>query len=388
MPPPHSQAPQSEVAQSRALAELSLHPNAAVVPEMSREQYAQFIAEIVRDGVTVPLEITAEGVVLDGRQRLRAAHELGLASVPVQIVDVSDEVEHMLLRALARRHLTESQRAALVVDLKHWRERAVEAKARSNANLRRGMELPEVATLPPRGRTRELIAASVGVSARTVQEALTVRRHDPELFERVKAGDVKVHTAARRVRRTLRDAALPPVPLMPTGPFDLVYADPAWQLGHPDGAHSPENHYPTLPLEEIKALRVPAAEDAVLFLWAVNMLMPQALEVMVAWGFSYKAQLVWVKESPALGNWVRNQHELLLIGRKGKFPTPDPEDRPGSVIQAKRGRHSEKPACVYELIERMYPHASKLELFARGTSRAGWVAWGNEAEQDEAEADR
>jgi N6-adenosine-specific RNA methylase IME4 len=136
----------------------------------------------------------------------------------------------------------------------------------------------------------------------------------------------------------------------------------------------------TTPTTEIKRLVVPAAEDAVLLMWAVNMLVPDALEVMAAWGFTYKAQLVWVKDSPGPGNWFRNQHEMLLLGIKGRFPAPDPEDRAPSVVQAKRRRHSEKPACVYELIERMYPHAAKVELFARGKPRPGWVTWGNEAE--------
>jgi len=188
------------------------------------------------------------------------------------------------------------------------------------------------------------------------------------------------------VKRALRDAGLSPAPPLPEGPFEVILADPPWQLGSPDSPSAPEQHYATLSVEEIKALTVPAADDAVLFLWAVNCLHREALEVMDAWGFTYKAQLVWVKDRSGTGNWVRNQHELLLIGRKGSFPAPDPEDRVASVVQAKRGRHSQKPACVYELIERMYPLASKLELFARGKPRAGWVAWGNEVEPDEEEA--
>ena len=88
-----------------------------------------------------------------------------------------------------------------------------------------------------------------------------------------------------------------------------------------------------------------------------------------------------MKPSIGPGRWVRNQHEPLLLGRRGNYPAPYPKDLPSSVIHAKRGRHSEKPPCVYERIERMYPHASKLELFARGTPRPGWAAWGNEVEQ-------
>ncbi len=101
---------------------------------------------------------------------------------------------------------------------------------------------------------------------------------------------------------------------------------------------------------------------------------------MHAWGFTYKTNLAWVKPSIGLGRWTRNRHELLLLGKHGNHPCPDPEDLPDSVIEASRGRHSEKPEAAYELIETALPGASKLELFARGTPRPGWVIWGNQAE--------
>ena len=112
----------------------------------------------------------------------------------------------------------------------------------------------------------------------------------------------------------------------------------------------------------------------------MNSRLQQALDVVRAWGFEYKTNLVWVKPSIGLGSWARNRHELLLVGRRGSFGVPDPEDRPDSVIEAARGRHSQKPFCIYDLLERMYPDASKLELFAR-TNRPGWTSWGNEVEQ-------
>lgn len=125
----------------------------------------------------------------------------------------------------------------------------------------------------------------------------------------------------------------------------------------------------------------PAADDAVLWLWAVNSLLPEALQVMAAWGFVYVASIVWVKPSIGPGGLVRNRHEQLLIGRRGHVPAPEGPDRPDSVIEAPRGRHSAKPTEAYERIERAYPHLSKCELFARGTPREGWVAWGNEVEE-------
>jgi N6-adenosine-specific RNA methylase IME4 len=137
-----------------------------------------------------------------------------------------------------------------------------------------------------------------------------------------------------------------------------------------------------MPLAEMKAIELPLADDALLFLWGVNSITPQALELLSAWGFSYLTNFAWCKDKWGLGQYNRCQHKLLHLGRRGNPQPPPPKRRQSSVIEAKRGRHSEKPACVYTLIEAMYPHASKLELFARGTPRPGWAAWGNQCEQD------
>jgi N6-adenosine-specific RNA methylase IME4 len=348
---------------------------------MEERVFAGFLADIDQRGVLSPLEIDADGVVHDGHERLRAATTLGIVTVPVIVIAPDDPVEYMLLAALQRRHLSASQRAALAVELDSYRQLRDDAEQRRLANLRQNQNPgAEVADLPPRGKTREIAANQAGVSPRTVQDAATVRAHDPELFEDVKAGRIAADQAARRVRRHLRDAELPPPAPPPDGPFELIYADPAWQLGHPDSRYAPENHYPCMPLEEIKALTIPSADSAILFLWAVNQLLPQALEVMQAWGFDYVANLAWIKPSIGLGIWTRNRHELLLVGRRGSLSPPEADQRPDSVIEAKRGRHSAKPATVYELIETAYPHLSKLELFHRGRARPGWSTWGNQSE--------
>jgi len=344
---------------------------------MQAIEWRAFLADVKERGVVTPLEITPSGTVLDGRHRLRAARELELTAVPVRVVEPEDEVSHMLRAALSRRQLTASQKAALALELEEYEQLRERARERQLANLRQNTE---VATLPPRcERSCEIVARTAGVSPRTVQDAETARANDPQLFEEIKQGKTPAHVAARRVRREQRDLALIAPPL-PNGPFELIYADPPWQLGNPNSAFAPENHYPTMPLEEIKAFEVPAADDAVLFLWAVSSKLREALEVMDAWGFEYKSFLVWVKDWIGPGTWARHRHEPLLIGRRGNYPPPEPEDRPDSVFEAPRGRHSAKPTCVYELIERAYPHASKLELFARGVPRAGWSAWGNEVE--------
>jgi N6-adenosine-specific RNA methylase IME4 len=153
--------------------------------------------------------------------------------------------------------------------------------------------------------------------------------------------------------------------------------------GSPNSSRAVENHYPTMPVGAIKALQVPAADNALLYLWAVSSMLPQALEVIAAWGFEYLTNDVWVKDKWGLGQYNRTQHELLLIGRRGNVPPPPPNRRLSSVIRAARGRHSEKPKEFYERLESLYPQARKLELFARGAARPGWTAWGNQAEPGE-----
>jgi len=209
-----------------------------------------------------------------------------------------------------------------------------------------------------RGRSPPAAPASL---PETIQDAETVRLHDPVLFEQVRQGRLPAHVAARRIRQAQRDLTLVSPPL-PNGRSSWSTPIRPGSSENPSSAYAPENHYPTMPLEKIKTFEVPAADNAVLFLWAVASKLPEALEVMAAWGFEYKTSLVWVKD------WIRPWHlgpappRALAHRQEGQLPTADPEDRPNSVIEAPRGAHSEKPALVYELIERAYPLASKLEL--------------------------
>ncbi|TPN86356.1 hypothetical protein FJ980_30245 [Mesorhizobium sp. B1-1-5] len=167
------------------------------------------------------------------------------------------------------------------------------------------------------------------------------------------------------------------------GMFGVILADPPWrfepysrQTGMDRAA---DNHYPTMDVDAIAALEVPAADDCALFLWATAPMIREALFVMSAWGFEYKSQLIWLKDRLGTGYWARNKHEILLIGTRGDIPAPAPGTQPESVIAATVGAHSEKPVAFHEIIECIYPNLPRLEMFARA-SRPGWKGWGAEAE--------
>lgn len=169
---------------------------------------------------------------------------------------------------------------------------------------------------------------------------------------------------------------------LPDGKFRLIYADPPWRYEHIETeSRAIENQYPTMDLEDICALKVPAADDAVLFLWATSPKVAEALSVIDAWGFDYRTCAVWDKEKIGMGYYFRQQHELLLVAARGSLPVPEPSHRVSSVIRVKRGGiHSRKPVEVIELLESMYPSFTakdRIELFTR-EPRVGWSAWGNE----------
>lgn len=165
--------------------------------------------------------------------------------------------------------------------------------------------------------------------------------------------------------------------------FQVIYADPPWSYRNKKTGGSmisgAEAKYPTMSVDEICSLQIPADKNAVLFLWATVPLMPEAFQVMQAWGFKYKTMITWRKiMSLGMGFWWRGQCEHLLFGVKGNvkaFRMQEP-----NFIQTKVEKHSQKPQAFRELIERATPHLpNKLELFARNKFE-GWHCWGNEVE--------
>jgi N6-adenosine-specific RNA methylase IME4 len=174
--------------------------------------------------------------------------------------------------------------------------------------------------------------------------------------------------------------------------FATALVDPPWRFTNKSGKIAPEHkrlaRYRTMSAEQIKAL--PVAElttpTAHLYLWCPNALLPDALEVMRCWGFTYKSNLVWHKvrkdggsDGRGVGFYFRNVTELILFGVKGKNArTLAPGRRQVNLLASRKREHSRKPDEQYAIIEACSP-GPYLELFARGT-RPGWTSWGHQAD--------
>jgi N6-adenosine-specific RNA methylase IME4 len=176
--------------------------------------------------------------------------------------------------------------------------------------------------------------------------------------------------------------------------FATVLADPPWRFANRTGKVAPEHRrlsrYPTLTLDEICALPVAdhLAPTAHCYLWVPNALLPDGLAVLAAWGFAYKANLVWHKvrrdggsDGRGVGFYFRNVTELLLFGTRGPAArTLAPGRRQVNLIASRKREHSRKPDEQYPLIEACSP-GPFLELFGRGLRR-DWTVWGNQASDD------
>lgn len=167
--------------------------------------------------------------------------------------------------------------------------------------------------------------------------------------------------------------------------FNILYADPPWAYKNAKtgGSHTSGavQQYPVLPTEELAALPVQKIlqPNAVCFLWATVPMLPDALGVLSAWGFTYKTTVVWHKTGRlGTGYWFRGEAELLLFGTRGKVPAFRSSLR--NVIAHPVLKHSEKPEVFRELIETAtakMPDRSRVELFARKET-PNWRCIGNE----------
>ena len=175
--------------------------------------------------------------------------------------------------------------------------------------------------------------------------------------------------------------------------FATVLADPPWQFVNRTGKVAPEhrrlNRYGTMTLGEICALPVKdvLAPTAHLYLWVPNALLPNGLQVLSAWGFEYKTNIIWHKlrkdggsDGRGVGFYFRNVTEILLFGVRGKNPrTLEPGRTQVNYMGTRKREHSRKPDEQYALIESCSP-GPRLEMFSRGT-RKGWTTWGNQADE-------
>jgi N6-adenosine-specific RNA methylase IME4/ParB-like chromosome segregation protein Spo0J len=366
------------------------HPIANAFPLMVGEQFDSLIEDIRCNNLQEPI-VLHEGKILDGRNRFRACAKAGVKPRFRQYRG-SDPLKFVLSANLHRRHLNDSQRALVAARLanlpphrpKRTAQNSAVSQPQAASNLRVSRGSVQLAVKVLATKNRNLIGAvdagkvPVSIAAKV---AICGKRAQDKLVAKVDAG-TRPYEALRQVKiALLAHQRL----IAPSGTFRVLLADPPWTYRNsqnPARNNYASGHYRTMPTDAICALPVGSCADrnAVLFLWSTSPMLADAMKVIDAWGFTYKASYIWCKDRSVVGHYNLVRHELLLLATRGKG-TPDTNRLFDSVIDEQRGKHSAKPESVYKIIETMYPSGRRLEIFHRGKVRTGWECYGMETAQ-------
>jgi N6-adenosine-specific RNA methylase IME4 len=343
-----------------------------LIPNLTEEEYKGLEESIKSEGCRDTI-ITWNDFIIDGHNRYEICSKYGIKfkTISKEFNSENEVKEWIILNQINRRNLTTIDKFELAQKL----EPIIQQKAKEQQGHRTDI----LANLPKSVNTRKEVSEMFGLKERNYDKLKEIKEKTPEKLIDIKDGkisinkahkDIQIHKKRENIRNIKKE--------IPKGEFDVIYADPPWRYEFTNTENRAiENQYPTMDLEEIKNIKIPSSNNSILFLWATAPKLKEALEVMESWGFEYKTNAIWDKEIIGMGYYFRIQHEILLIGTKGKIEAPSPENRISSVIKEKRSKHSSKPIKVYEIIERMYPNSKYLELFSRN-KRDKWVMWGNQ----------
>ncbi len=179
--------------------------------------------------------------------------------------------------------------------------------------------------------------------------------------------------------------------------YNILYADPPWKFSSRTKSgnvqHKLEEYYPTMTEKELLDMKTfinkITTSTSVLFMWTTDATLAFAIKLMQEWGYEYKTiAFIWNKKSKSgkqlwnMGMWTMKGSEICLLGTKGHAHKFLKSRKVKQLVEAPRGRHSEKPQEVRNRIVEMFGENAKyLELFAREKVYP-FDVWGNEVKSD------
>jgi N6-adenosine-specific RNA methylase IME4 len=322
-----------------------------------------------------------EGILLDGHNRYRICQSIGaeFKTIELSFEDRDGAKEWMIKNQLGRRNLVLFQRCTLVEHLEE-----IEAN-RARARMLAGVANP-VENLP-QGKTRDIMGGHAEVSGKTWDMFKAIQKKaDDDTKQALRDGDISINAAYTKLKREEKKAEfakkieeqrenIKAGLTAPTGEYDVIVIDPPWPYGteyDPDGRRA-ANPYPEMSLDEITNIKLPAAENCILFLWTTHKFMRHSFSLLDAWGFRDVSIITWVKDRMGLGQWLRSQSEFCIMAVKGK-PIVDLKNQT-TVVNGPLQKHSQKPDEFYDLVDSLCI-GQKLDYFARET-RQGWAVFGS-----------
>ena len=401
--------------------ELKINPVfQALIPPLSTEEYTQLEENLLENGIREAISIWGD-TIIDGHNRyaIATAHNLPYTTVSYEFANEDDVKLWIFKNQIGRRNLPPVERVKLALILKPViAEKAKEQQIRKSANSvpQKSAEqtsdsvlqistkqnviedsvnsVPQISAEQTPIETRKVIADMAGVSHDTVSKVEKILdAGTPEILEKLKRGDISINKAYQetklqeRKNNTISSVQASPLLNLPSK-YSVIYAGCPFESEFLESGDKPtDTPCPVMNINELKKLEIPSEEDAVLLMWSSSPFLEKSLQVMNAWGFKYKTNMIWDKQLITTGQWLYGQHEILLIGIKGKFSLPTEDVNIPSVYREKQDKHSVKPMYFYEQIERMFPGEKYLALFAHKKQSDLWETWGNQVQLPESEGE-
>ena len=321
-------------------------------------------------GLINPLTINHNKKLLAGRRRYQVVKELGWKEVDCRILNSKDALTDFKISIeenLKRKSLTDLEVASAIKDYDELKR-----KLYGESISGRRTDLQPASTTDI-GWNTDKTAKDLGISSGSVRTAIQIAKaveERPELAKLKKGKQILRKLKIDKQKDKFKQLK------KPTGLFDIIVVDPPWEFRmayDPDFGRG-EGDYPTMTLEEIKEIKLPAKKDCVLWLWITNNMILEGFEVLEAWGYTFRNILTWDKEMIGIGAWLRNQTEHCLMATKGK-PLMNLTNQ-STILREKRTKHSSKPEIFYKMIEKLCI-GEKLDYFAR-RERNGWSSYGDE----------
>lgn len=368
-----------------------------LIPALSAEEYAQLKANILNEGIREPI-ITWNGYIIDGHNRYDIAtrFDLEYKTTSKHFESEIDVKIWMATNQLGRRNLSDYVKGELMEEIENLEKQKGEKNLKTN--IGEGQRL----SLNDKGKnhnTQKIVADKLGWSTGKKAQFDVVKKKAPEeVKEKLRNNELTIHAAYKEIKKEEkkkeRDEKIQQVKLKIETEnittldkkYHVIAIDPPWAYNEKGGFSSDDYDaqnnrgavdYPTMTVEQIKQIELPAADDCVLFLWTTHAFLKDSFDIMQNWGFEYKATIVWDKVKMGMGRNIRMQCEFCLLGIKGKPIIQGNSER--DIITEARREHSRKPEAFYEMVERMCI-GNKLDYFSRQT-RNNWEHYGAEQGQ-------
>jgi N6-adenosine-specific RNA methylase IME4 len=365
-----------------------------LIPPLTVEEFKQLEQNCLDEGIREKI-ITWNGFIIDGHNRYEIATRWNLEykTESKYFKNENDVKEWMINNQFGRRNLSNYQRSVLALQL----EEVFSAKAKEQQVRKPESVIQKSEEQKPIVTIKE-VAKVANVSHDTIAKVKKIEAvATPEVKAQLSTGEISINQVYQEIKKEeKKEERLQKIELIKEsiekenktleGVFDVIAIDPPWEYSE-RGGFSSEQHdedsnrggvdYPTLTVEELKLLKLPAKDDCVLYLWTTHAFLRDSYNLLDAWGFTYKAVIIWDKEKMGMGRNIRMQCEFCLLAIKGNPLLQGSSVR--DIIREPRREHSRKPIKFYELVETMTT-GRKLDYFSR-EKRENWEVYGAESEK-------